>query len=376
MGAWIGVLAALVLVLPSPRQTGDFHAWGDEALARIRKALYLPNMGLYAEERDFSRAAPQHPAFLWGAGVQLSALAAAARVQPSTYMPQMRAYVDALDAYWITAGGLGGYDVLPHATSPDRYYDDNAWMVLDLLEVYRLTHRKEDLARAERTMAFVLSGEDLACGGGIYWHEQQHTYKAACSNAPVIVGLIALYQATRTPGYLRTARRLYQWMNTTLQDKDGLYFDGVRTSGNVVTRKWSYNSALMIRANCLFYMVTRDRQYLREAERIAQAAERHWVRPDTGAIDDDASFAHLLCEALVNVYQLDHQRHWLDVAARAAEFVWKKGQAPNGYFGHNWATEYREALRKITLLDEASAARAFWVLAQFHRELRSAPGSP
>ncbi|MGC8669113.1 MAG: glycoside hydrolase family 76 protein [Chthonomonadales bacterium] len=380
------VLVLLALSLPGycaqaaiPREAGAFEEWGSKTLARIRRSLYLGNAGFYAEDRDLAKPAPERPAFLWGAGVQLSALAAAARVRPSEYLAQARAYADALDAYWITAGGIGGYDVLPHASSPDRYYDDNAWVVLDLLEMYRLTHHKKYLSRAERAMAFVLSGQDASCGGGIYWHEQKHTYKAACSNAPVIVGLLSLYQVTHTPEYLARARRLYQWINTTLQDRDGLYFDGIRVDGSLEKRKWSYNSALMIRANCLFYAVTRDAGYLKEAERIAKAAETQWVRADTGAIDDDAAFAHLLCGAFVDLYRAGHDARWLDVAARAAEFVWRSVQAPNGYFGHNWATTYSHRLLKITLLDQASAARAFWTLAALAKDLRTAfcsPGRP
>lgn len=369
------LLAASMPVQPAGaagrRAAARFEEWGAQALARIRQSLLLPSGDLYAEERDFSKPSSLQPAFLWGAGVQLGALAAAARVNPSAYLPQARAYARALDAYWITSGGIGGYDVLPHPSSPDRYYDDNAWMVLDLVDLYQLTRQAQYLARAEDTMAFVLSGMDAACGGAIYWHEQKRTYKAACSNAPVIVALLALYQLTHSPRYLSTARQLYQWINTTLQDTDGLYFDGIRTDGTLEKRKWSYNSALMIRANCLFFAVTRYRGYLAEAERVARAAEAHWVRPDTGAIDDDAAFAHLLCGAFVDLYRATRNQHWLEVAAKAVEFVWQKVQAPNGYFGHNWATAYDRPLQKVTLLDEASAARAFWMVAAAAEDVRS-----
>ncbi len=72
---------------------------------------------------------------------------------------------------------------------------------------------------------------------------------------------------TGEQSYLDDALRLYAWTNATLQDpNDGLYYDNINLSGHIDKVKLTYNTALMIRANCLFYMATGKPSYLAEAK--------------------------------------------------------------------------------------------------------------
>ena len=203
---------------------------------------------------------PDRPAVMWGCGVQLAALAAAARAD-AAWKPRLLDFVAAMDSYWtdqhLTI--VGGYDVLPGPKPLDRYYDDNEWIVIALAEGYDVAADAALKTRAEKTMAFVLSGEDKKLGGGIYWHEQEKKSKNTCSNAPAIVAAMRLFQLTRRQEYLITARRLTLWTNAHLQDTDGLYWDNIKLDGTVDKTKWSYNTALMLRANCLLFQETRER---------------------------------------------------------------------------------------------------------------------
>ena len=77
----------------------------------------------------------------------------------------------------------------------------------------------------------------------------------------------------------------------------------------------------MIRANCLFYEVTEQPKYLAEAQRIARAAEVHWVDRETGAVRDAGRFAHMLVEAFLAVRRQDGDPHWLRLTTKTVAYV-------------------------------------------------------
>ena len=333
--------------------------WGRETLDMI--------------ERDF-RCAPGHPApyveqldgtgrdaFCWPVGVQLSALAAAARVDRA-YVPQLLALADALRQYRTEAHGIAGLDVLPGPKPSDRYYDDNAWVVLGLVETYDVTRDRRYLHQAIELFDFVLSGEDDALGGGIWWRENERKSKNACSNAPAIVGALRLHGLTRDGAYLDAAQRLYAWTNAHLQDSDGLYFDHVRRDGTVERTKWSYNSALMIRANVLMSRATKDDRYCEEASRIAAAAAARWVRESDGAVTDESPFAHLLLDAFCELAVVDPHVSWDAIAARAIAWLCDHGRDARGYYGKRFDAP-PNAQHTPRLIDQASAARALFRIA-------------
>jgi uncharacterized protein YyaL (SSP411 family) len=341
----------------------DFRAWGLDEVRRIDADLFLPERGLYADAAELGKPAPDKPAFMWGCGVELSALAAAARLDPD-YVAPLRRFAYHMEVYWSDAAPTPGYDVLPGPKPPDRYYDDNVWIVLALCDTYEATHDAQYLRRAEQTFQFVLSGKDDKLGGGIYWHEQDKGSKNACVNGPAAAAAVRLYTLTHRRDYLETGRQLYDWTRAHLQDTDGLFFDNIRLDGSVEKMKWSYNTGLMLRASCLLYDATREKRYLDEAERIATAARAHWVDPQTGALKAGGPFAHLLSEAFLALYDADHDATWLDVSRRALTFVHDKVRDANGHYATSWSTPVTAPLTKFSLLDQASVARAYLVLAQ------------
>jgi uncharacterized protein YyaL (SSP411 family) len=352
---------------PAPKLAApadQFRRWGDETSTLIARTLWLPDRHLYADKANAGQPPPNKPAEAWGAGVQLTALAARARVEPQRYSESLRVYADALQTYWGEHGGIGGYCVRPASEwlppkFPDRFYDDNAWLVLTLAETFEVTQRPEYLERAEQAYRFVLSGEDDKLGGGIYWFEKSRDSKNTCSNAPVVVAALRLYSLTHKAPYLDAARRLYTWTCAHLQDTDGLFFDNLKLNGTLDRKKYSYNSALMIRANCLFYALDGKPEQLAEAQRIARAAEAKWIVA-TGGVADGGRFAHLLTESFLAVYQQDHDAHWLKLVSDALAFVHEKVRDPNGLYPDRWHKPQTAALREFALIDQASAARAFW----------------
>lgn len=346
--------------------------WGEETLATIRDDFLLEESGFYTEHRLRRRRKPR-PAFMWSAGVQLTALTAATRLEPEKYQADLAKYIEVLKTYWNNNQGVGGYDVQPHSTNPDRYYDDNAWIVLALLEAHQVTGNSKHLEQAERTFEFVLSGEDDTLGGGIYWREREKNSKNTCSNAPATVAALRLFQATQDPKYLDIGERLYDWTCAHLQDKsDGLFWDNIARDGRIDRRKYSYNSALMIRANCLLFEQSKEIKYLAEAQRIARAAEFRWIDSKSGAIDDAGKFAHMLLESLLAVRRHDGDSHWLQTCERCVTFVHEELQDRRGHYPSRWEERPSRPARSIELIDQASAARAFLVVAHALREADAA----
>ena len=337
--------------------------WGEETLARIDADFWLSNRRLYAETGHLNQPPAPPPTMAWGVGVQLSALVAAARVDPDKYRSRLRSFIDGFNTYWTNFNNLGGYDVQPGPKPNDRYYDDNAWIVLALADAYEVMHNSGDLARAEATQKFVLSGEDTQLGGGIYWHEPKRETKNTCVNAPAIVGALRLYQLTTKPAYLEDARRLYRWTCAHLQGQDGLFADNIHLDGHVDEARYSYNTGLMIRAASLLHRVTGEAAYLADAERIAHAAEAKWVVRETGGIRDGARFSHLLLEGFLALQDEDHDPHWLALDRNALGFVHARVRDANGHYADHWDRNVASPLTTFPLIDEASAARAFWIAA-------------
>ena len=335
-------------------------AHGMDALNLIRTRMAMPDRGLFAQEIH-----PADPAFrpvaadCWSIGVMLTGLTAAAHLSPEVYAPDVRRFVDAINSeYWSDFAGIGGYDDGPHPKAPDRYYDDNAWIALGLVEAYEVTHERKDLDRAAATLRYVLSGEDDKLGGGLYWRELHKESKNTCGNAPGICAALRVYQYTHDKSQLDAAVRLYRWTVKNLRDEtDGLYFDNVRLDGTVSERKWTYNTALMIRAGCLLFDATGDVKYLGDAQRSAAAAVAKWVNADTGTIAEPSYFAHLLAESFLELSARDHDPKWAAVDHRLAGVVWSTERDPAGFFPEKWGRPVRRPLQVVRLINQSSAAR-------------------
>lgn len=137
----------------------------------------------------------------------------------------------------------------------------------------------------------------------------------------------------------------------------------VRLDGRVDRRKFSYNAALMIRANCLFHEITGEAAYLDEAKRIASTAEKQWIA-DSGAIADSGRFAHLLLESFLELHEHDKDPHWHEVVTRCLVHLHDKMRDQNGRYPHRWDRTRGRPMREVILLDQASPARIYWLAAR------------
>jgi uncharacterized protein YyaL (SSP411 family) len=172
---------------------------------------------------------------------------------------------------------------------------------------------------------------------------------------------------------LTTAERLYAWTCKNLQAGDGLFYDNIRPNGSIDRRKFSYNSALMIQANCLFFEILKDGKYLAEAQRIAERAESQWIVADNEGVKDSARFAHLLLESFLALHDLDDNTRWLDLASANLVFVHDRLPDAAGRYPGRWDRVESEPLRDIELIDQASVARAYLALAHVLKSTAAHP---
>ena len=272
----------------------NFAAWGLETIDSIQNELFISSSGLYGEEAQPGKP-PAEPAFTWSVGVMVQALNAATRARHS-YSPFLQHYIEATKVYWNPAGPVAGYDVLPMPKSPDRYYDDNEWMILAFAESAKVLRSKKPLELAKSAYRFVMSGKDSVLGGGVYWREVEKTSKNTCSNGPAAASALALYEATKDKGYLQTAEEIYAWTKQHLRDpSDGLYWDNISLKGNIQNWKFSYNTGLMLRTACDLYRFTKKPEYAGDAREMQASSLKFWCDKD-GSFKDDLKFMPLLLE--------------------------------------------------------------------------------
>ena len=291
------------------------------------------------------------PEMIWGGGVLFSMLAGAARHEPATYREDLLRYFKGLDAHWDTAVKIPGYEPCPtRGNGNDKYYDDNAWMVLVFTEAYYLTDDAAMARRAYDTLKFVISGWDDTLGGGIWWHQgHKDGTKNTCSNAPAAVGclMLAKLRPDRRKAMTDKALEIVQWTRRTFQDDDGLYMDSIKAETRRMNRvKLTYNSALMLRAELMLHQATGDEAHLREANRIGRAAADLCHR-GTLVYRDAPKWAHLMVEA-----DLELHRHTGDPQLLA------RARANADAYYQRWQTERQ----RMKLIDQASVARTLWLV--------------
>ncbi len=339
--------SSFFLITAASAQSGLHAQRANEVQQYIQDTFWNKKSDLYA-----GRAEKPDPDFVWGGGVAFSALVGASRHDKS-WQPLMRKYFEGLNRYWDDKVKIPGYEPSPTAgNGNDKYYDDNAWMVLTFIEARDLTKDTRYSKRAAETLDFVLSGWDDQAGGGIWWHEgHKDGSKNTCVNAPAAVGCLELARIDpkAAPKLIAEAKRIVEWTNKTLQQPNALFGDRIDVAtGKIHRAQLTYNSGLMIRANLGLYQQTKEEAYLTEAKRIAKGGESLLSR-ETGAYRDPVKWSHLMTEADLELHQVTGDAYLLERSRKNAEFHYQqfKTDPPKD------------------LLTAASIARELWLMAEF-----------
>jgi len=158
-----------------------------------------------------------------------------------------------------------------------RYFDDNAWLALDLLQLAGLRGDARLVASAGALFDFLAGGE--GAGGGILWVEGD-VVRNTCSTAPAAQVALRLYERGGDQRHLGFAQRQMAFLDAHLRDGEGLYRDHLRADGTVEPAVWSYNQGTPIGAAVLLARCTGDDTWIERAVQTARRSADHF------AIDD------------------------------------------------------------------------------------------
>ncbi|MGJ6979170.1 glycoside hydrolase family 76 protein [Aestuariimicrobium soli] len=200
--------------------------------------------------------------------------------------------------YWSKAGSTGlpghaSYPMDPWGWGGDFFYDDNEWVgLIDVQRHLMLGGAPSDLDEAKAIFELVVSGWDTdpthPAPGGVFWTQAPwSTDRNTVSNMPGAELGLRLHLITGEARYLEWSLKMYEWTNATLQRPDGLYHDNIKLSGDIDRTIWSYNQGVPIGVNTLLYLATRDKKYVVEAQRIADAAAAFYAN---GALEKQPPF--------------------------------------------------------------------------------------
>jgi len=179
-----------------------------------------------------------------------------------------------MNNYYDTNLPKSGYNEYIVKLKPGlRYYDDNQWIGIAALDVYKRTKKKSYLELGKQMYQFMMTAYDTKLGGGLYWRETDFETKNTCSNGPGVIVALKLYELTKQKTYLDTALLVYNWTNEKLQAPSGLYYDNISTKdGSLGKAIFSYNTGTMLQSNVYLYELTGDKKYLKRANDMADAS--------------------------------------------------------------------------------------------------------
>ncbi|MBX5465909.1 MAG: glycoside hydrolase family 76 protein [Firmicutes bacterium] len=246
------------------------------------------------------------PVSLWSYAWGLAAVEDLARLPGGrTWRAEIPHLVAGLAPYWDAGAPTPAYAPYPDPTPETvKFYDDNAWVGLDLVTAWQLTHRPQYLQRAEALFRYEETGWDPH-GGGLFWNDR-HLLRNTAANAPAAELAAELYSVTRRPQYLRWAMRLKAWEQRHLVNpKTGAVWDHLGRGATVDRHLLSYNQGAVIGADCALYRATHERAYLEAAAKTAAFVAHHWTAFD-GHRPLATAFAGVLADDLVWLWRLGH----------------------------------------------------------------------
>ncbi|MDB5057856.1 MAG: glycoside hydrolase family 76 [Chloroflexi bacterium] len=241
------------------------------AMRQLERDFYDPHAGLYRATGGL------HEPYIavWPTSQVLSAAIGLARLsRTQENIARVRRIINSLHIY---ASPQGGYHA--RIVRSLRYYDDNNWVALDLLDAYALLHDQSYLSAAKNVFDYLITGWDTQHGGGLIWADG-HTDRPTVSTAPAITIALRLAAVTHQATYRTWANRLYAWENSKLSNGHGLYWDHIDGVSGAIDRDIvSYNQGVMIDANIAYAKLTGKQAYLAEARRIATATASAMTGP-------------------------------------------------------------------------------------------------
>lgn len=385
------VVFFLMSCTSQPSKRSIYMERAEQTLAALNANYSVDSSCLFRENYPFDRYysttysdsgqqqnRPHPYSFLWSySGVFSAGVALVQATGNDTYKQFIEnKMLPGLEEYYDTQRKPHAYSsYIRTAPAAQRFYDDNSWVGLNFIDLYRLTQNQEYLKKAQITWNFIESGMDDSLGGGVYWCEQEKKSKNTCSNAPCAVLALKLFQATHDSLYFKAGKRLYEWTQRTLQDTtDHLYFDNIETDGTIGKAKYAYNSGQMMQAAALLYHLTGNANYLTEARNIAKEGYCYFfidfITPAGDRIKlarrGDVWFTAVMFRGFLELYQQDKSPIYIDAYEQSLNYAWEHAREENGLFNTDFSGVDRD--NHNLLLTQAAMVEMYARLATVKRE--------
>lgn len=296
----------------------------------INSKLKDQKAGLYYETTDSIQKENPH-SWLWPLCALIQATNEMEVLEPKKgYMLPAE---HAIDQYYSDAAPAAAYqDYVLKERKSSKFYDDNEWIAIAYLDAYKRNKKSKYLLESEKIYRFLMTGIDNAGGGGMYWKEGDMDTKNTCSNGPGVLVALELYNITKKQEYLKKAIELYDWTNKNLQRPDGVFWDNI----NVKTKKidkatYTYNTGTMLQSSALLYKITKDKKYLIEAQRVAQAGKAHFFK--NNRLPGNYWFNAVMLRGYIELYKIDKNREWIDFYKTDADEIWLHERDSNNMVG-------------------------------------------
>jgi hypothetical protein len=319
---------------------------GDPARALVsfqamQKAYYILGSGLYKGE-PFS--------YLWPFSQALAATVSLAEVpilrtqmarELKARMIGLRSYLDVNNSgapegiYTSALPAFDGTTAPPVGPGGAKYYDDNDWVGIELVRIYRLTHEAPVLGSAEAIMAFEMAGwqpsPELGCSGGLpFSNLSSNTDRNTITTAPAAELALQLYKLTGNAQYLQFAIQAYEWVRGCLLLPSNLYGDHVNRRGLIEPHLYSYTQGVMIGAGTLLYQATGNSGYLYEARQTAAAALAYFTPERLGA--ENPFFPSIYFRNLMYLDSVTHDPPGAKIAQAYVDYAWTHLRLSNDLF--------------------------------------------
>ena len=352
-------LAWAIAGLPAPQAPPSDAQLASQAAAAISPGWWQPSVSRYISPPGTQDSCTDGYSSVWPVS---QVYAAGLDLGDTALMTQAQ---QALTQYYNPT--VGAYqDCPPHGTF---YYDDNGWILNDMMTEYASTHDQALLQRSETIFEYLETGW-LPTGGEEFYPGCGCVEQVATGN--FLQAALRLYQATRQASYLQWAKTIYAWDNANMEagpDGNGLYYDTI--TGTTITDyiQFTYDTGVMLQADVLWYQVTGDRQYLVTAERLATAASAAFVNPADGTMEQAGPsgppFNAIYLQAAADLSAADGNPQWLQIGATSARAAALWDEATTGTtYGANWdgVNAYYDP-GHLDVLSQAGTTRLFAILA-------------
>lgn len=281
-------------------------------------------------------------------------------------------------------------------------YDDQMWIIRETVYRYKATEDEEYLNEAIRLAQVCIDGWDYTLDengneyGGIPWGSYYST-KHTCSNAPIVMPLVEIYEIKKERGdqdadyYLEWAIKIYDFVRENLINSNGTYGDLVGTTRETATGEngpyyrttsmsddidhtaYTYNTGAMISGGVALYRATGERDYINDAKRSAIAA--YSVFCDRESVPGEYMypitsqttwFNLVLLQGFLDLYEYEPEDSlvYIESFQQSLDYAYENynrdGFLPRDYL-HGWSDSSYDTNKNV--MDQASASQMYAMLA-------------